>query len=185
MRVCVPIVNSHNERYVFQPNNEGGSMIDKFKAKEMDKLFYMINKPPRWNDSVGAYVLNFNGRVTMASVKNFQLINPEDQERVVLQFGRVGKDRFTMDFMWPLSQFAFHKRFRFKQTNALKTDNHHHADSSLLLLPLQLRRGPAFLGTPACASWRASRIMVLWRRTVSQRCRRRIWHFLDSLQGCI
>ena len=66
-------------------------------------LFPMINKPPRWNDQVGAYVLNFNGRVTMASVKNFQLIHPEDTERVVLQFGRVGKDKFTMDFMWPMT----------------------------------------------------------------------------------
>ena len=48
---------------------EGGSMIDKFKAKEMDKLFYMINKPPRWNDSVGAYAQH--GRVTMAMSKTF------------------------------------------------------------------------------------------------------------------
>lgn len=63
----------------------------------------MVNKPPKWNDAVGAYVLNFNGRVTMASVKNFQLVNPEDQERVVLQFGRVDKDLFSMDFQYPLS----------------------------------------------------------------------------------
>lgn len=48
-------------------------------------------------------MLNFNGRVTMASVKNFQLVSPEDQERVVLQFGRVSKDLFTMDFQWPLT----------------------------------------------------------------------------------
>ena len=39
----------------------------------------------------------------MASVKNFQLIHPEEPERVVLQFGRVGKDKFTMDFMWPMT----------------------------------------------------------------------------------
>ncbi|RYY81459.1 hypothetical protein EON63_15360 [archaeon] len=38
---------------------------------------------------MGAYVLNFNGRVTMASVKNFQLVDPEEQNAVVLQFGRV------------------------------------------------------------------------------------------------
>jgi len=34
---------------------------------------------------VGAYVLNFNGRVTMASVKNFQLVDPDEQNAVVLQ----------------------------------------------------------------------------------------------------
>lgn len=54
---------------------------------------------------VGAYVLNFNGRVTMASVKNFQLVDPEEQNSVVLQFGRVAKDEFTMDMQWPITPF--------------------------------------------------------------------------------
>jgi len=63
----------------------------------------LMNKPPNWSDEVGAYVLNFNGRVTMASVKNFQLVSPDDLETVVVQFGRVGKDLFTLDFRFPLS----------------------------------------------------------------------------------
>ena len=42
----------------------------------------------------------------MASVKNFQLINPEDQERVVLQFGRVAKEKFTMDFQESIVAFS-------------------------------------------------------------------------------
>jgi hypothetical protein len=38
-------------------------------------------------------------------VKNFQLCCGEldDAEEVVLQFGRVGKNRFTMDLKYPLS----------------------------------------------------------------------------------
>jgi tubby-related protein 1 len=63
----------------------------------------LVNKRPRWDPEVGAFVLAFNGRVTCASVKNFQLVTPDDDERVILQFGRVGKDLFTMDFQWPLS----------------------------------------------------------------------------------
>jgi hypothetical protein len=55
------------------------------KERNFRDLSYLINKPPRWNDQVGAYVLNFNGRVTMASVKNFQLVDPEEQNAVVLQ----------------------------------------------------------------------------------------------------
>lgn len=39
----------------------------------------------------------------MASVKNFQLVSPEDHEAVLLQFGRTGKDIFSMDYQWPLS----------------------------------------------------------------------------------
>ena len=38
---------------------------------------------------LGAYCLNFNGRVTHASVKNFQLVTQSDPEYVILQFGKV------------------------------------------------------------------------------------------------
>ncbi len=34
----------------------------------------------------------------MASVKNFQLVSTEDFDRIILQFGRVARDEFTMDF---------------------------------------------------------------------------------------
>ncbi len=43
--------------------------------------------------------------MTESSVKNFQLCMPESDapDEVVLQFGRVAKHRFTMDFKYPLS----------------------------------------------------------------------------------
>ena len=37
---------------------------------------------------LGAYTLNFQGRVTCASVKNFQLVSQNDLDRVILQFGK-------------------------------------------------------------------------------------------------
>ncbi|KAG6431877.1 hypothetical protein SASPL_103447 [Salvia splendens] len=42
--------------------------------------------------------------VLVASVKNFQLLGG-DGEDVILQFGKVGKDTFTMDYQYPLSAF--------------------------------------------------------------------------------
>ena len=36
-------------------------------------------------------MLNFNGRVDKASVKNFQLIDEFDDNKIYMQFGRVGK----------------------------------------------------------------------------------------------
>ena len=51
----------------------------------------MRNKPPKWNDQLAAYCLNFKGRVTQASVKNFQLVSEADPEAVLLQFGKVGQ----------------------------------------------------------------------------------------------
>jgi len=40
---------------------------------------------------VQAFVLNFNGRVDKASVKNFQLIDEYDDNHIYMQFGRVGQ----------------------------------------------------------------------------------------------
>ena len=70
------------------------------------------NKAPRWHEQLQCWCLNFHGRVTVASVKNFQLVasaengqaGPE-HEKVILQFGKVGKDVFTMDYRYPLSTF--------------------------------------------------------------------------------
>ncbi|CAA2957278.1 tubby-like F-box protein 5 isoform X2 [Olea europaea var. sylvestris] len=72
------------------------------------------NKIPRWHEQLQCWCLNFRGRVTVASVKNFQLVAAVDasknvpiaeQEKVILQFGKIGKDIFTMDYLYPLSAF--------------------------------------------------------------------------------
>ncbi|KAI4296293.1 hypothetical protein L6164_036261 [Bauhinia variegata] len=78
------------------------------------------NKPPRWHEQLQCWCLNFRGRVTVASVKNFQLIAanqpaagaptpsqpaPSEHDKIILQFGKVGKDMFTMDYRYPLSAF--------------------------------------------------------------------------------
>ncbi|KAL8540636.1 hypothetical protein ACS0TY_002039 [Phlomoides rotata] len=79
------------------------------------------NKSPRWHEQLQCWCLNFRGRVTVASVKNFQLIaaaqpaatsgpaasqpGPSDHDKIILQFGKVGKDMFTMDYRYPLSAF--------------------------------------------------------------------------------
>lgn len=43
-------------------------------------LVLLKNKAPSWSSETGAYVLNFHGRVTQASVKNFQIVHPDDRE---------------------------------------------------------------------------------------------------------
>ncbi|XP_075492719.1 tubby-like F-box protein 5 isoform X1 [Primulina tabacum] len=72
------------------------------------------NKSPRWHEQLQCWCLNFKGRVTVASVKNFQLVASvepwlnvpaSEQEKVILQFGKIGKDIFTMDYRYPISAF--------------------------------------------------------------------------------
>ena len=58
------------------------------------------NKAPHWNEALRCWCLNFRGRVKLASVKNSQLVKDNDDEegRVVMQFGKVDKDAFILDF---------------------------------------------------------------------------------------
>lgn len=57
-----------------------------------------VNRQPKWNDVVQAFVLNFYGRVDKPSVKNFQLIEEGAEDNIVLQFGRIGDEMFNLDF---------------------------------------------------------------------------------------
>lgn len=87
MQVALPAVDENDRILSWNASKEGShdDMLTRIKDRNFRDLVYLINKPPRWNEQVGAYVLNFNGRVTMASVKNFQLVDPDEQNTVVLQ----------------------------------------------------------------------------------------------------
>ncbi|KAK6937441.1 Tubby, C-terminal [Dillenia turbinata] len=76
---------------------------------QKEGMLVLKNKAPRWHEQLQCWCLNFNGRVTIASVKNFQLVasleNGQECENVILQFGKVGKDVFNMDYAYPISAF--------------------------------------------------------------------------------
>ncbi|XP_055922844.1 protein king tubby [Eupeodes corollae] len=82
------------------PRQQG--LLDSWKSKNMDNIVELHNKTPVWNDETQSYVLNFHGRVTQASVKNFQLVHDSDPDYIVMQFGRTSEDVFTMDYRYPL-----------------------------------------------------------------------------------
>ncbi|GJN13716.1 hypothetical protein PR202_gb00452 [Eleusine coracana subsp. coracana] len=110
-----PDISMNSQRF-------GDMMLgDNDEHKEMPLI--LRNKAPRWHEQLQCWCLNFRGRVTVASVKNFQLVAatqpaagaptpsqatpppPPEHERVILQFGKVAKDMFTMDYRYPLSAF--------------------------------------------------------------------------------
>lgn len=103
MRVLLPFVNLQNERLEWKPTRKEESMGERYQAGDTAGMMTFFNKPPKWNDHIQAFVLNFNGRVDRASVKNFQLIDDQDENTVYLQFGRVGDKDFNLDFQWPFS----------------------------------------------------------------------------------
>lgn len=61
---------------------------------------HLRNKAPVWNELSQVYQLDFGGRVTQESAKNFQI---EHQQKQVLQFGRIDSNTYTLDFQHPFS----------------------------------------------------------------------------------
>ncbi|XP_020178570.1 tubby-like F-box protein 8 isoform X1 [Aegilops tauschii subsp. strangulata] len=107
----------------------GGVISRDEDGESKERPLVLRNKVPRWHEQLQCWCLNFRGRVTIASVKNFQLIAAPsqppppaagapaptpapsqpapapEQDKIILQFGKVSKDMFTMDYRYPLSAF--------------------------------------------------------------------------------
>ncbi|XP_032497240.1 LOW QUALITY PROTEIN: tubby protein homolog [Phocoena sinus] len=102
MSVVVPGMTMVHERVCIRPRNEHETLLSRWQNKNTESIIELQNKTPVWNDDTQSYVLNFHGRVTQASVKNFQIIHGNDPDYIVMQFGRVAEDVFTMDYNYPL-----------------------------------------------------------------------------------
>ncbi|XP_038263804.1 tubby protein homolog isoform X6 [Dermochelys coriacea] len=102
MSVVIPGMNMDHERVSIRPRNEHETLLARWQNKNTESIIELHNKTPVWNDDTQSYVLNFHGRVTQASVKNFQIIHDNDPDYIVMQFGRVAEDVFTMDYNYPM-----------------------------------------------------------------------------------
>ncbi|CAG9136051.1 unnamed protein product [Plutella xylostella] len=68
--------------------------------KQTKRQLVMHNKAPMWNENSQVYQLDFGGRVTQESAKNFQI---EYHGKQVMQFGRIDGNAYTLDFQYPFS----------------------------------------------------------------------------------
>jgi len=71
MKVLLPNVDLDGNQAVWKSSDPGQSIQEQFKINNTERIMFFFNKPPKWNEQVQAFVLNFNGRVDKASVKNF------------------------------------------------------------------------------------------------------------------
>lgn len=69
-------------------------------ADQTRNRLVLHNKPPIWNENSQVYQLDFGGRVTQESAKNFQV---EYCGKQVMQFGRIDTNAYTLDFEWPFT----------------------------------------------------------------------------------
>ncbi len=93
---AIPVPNKVSE-------SGSGSLVDLLKSRQTGKMFVFQSKEPKYEN--GNYRLNFHGRVSVPSVKNFQLVSSDEPDHVVCQFGKIGDDRFHLDFKAPLNAF--------------------------------------------------------------------------------
>lgn len=110
MQVLIPGILPSGQVRIFRPETDKESLAERFKSGKTDDMIVLKNKAPMKDPVSGTWYLNFNGRVTKASVKNFQLVVDDDtadgpDSPIILQFGKTNKDTFTMDVSWPLSIF--------------------------------------------------------------------------------
>lgn len=108
MKVGIPDVEEGKTEFKTFVHGAGGgsSMLTALQAINVRDLVPLLNKPPKYNPAKKTFSLDFGGRVTRASVKNFQLVDAlhdPDHRNVILQHGRVGQDKFTMDVQHPMS----------------------------------------------------------------------------------
>lgn len=83
-----------------QKLKQKGGGISGHKSEAVRRELVMHNKAPMWNESSQVYQLDFGGRVTQESAKNFQI---EFKGRQVMQFGRIDGNAYTLDFQYPFS----------------------------------------------------------------------------------
>ncbi|XP_072499906.1 tubby-related protein 4 isoform X1 [Notamacropus eugenii] len=87
------------------------SELEEFKCRKANEkedgrlgsqgfVYVMANKQPLWNEATQVYQLDFGGRVTQESAKNFQI---ELEGRQVMQFGRIDGNAYILDFQYPFS----------------------------------------------------------------------------------
>jgi len=63
----------------------------------------LVNKQPEWSERLQSFVLDFNGRVKLPSIKNFQLARNSNSPDILFQFGRISETDFALDFKHPFT----------------------------------------------------------------------------------
>eukprot|EP00128_Syssomonas_multiformis_P010703 Colp12_sorted_trinity150504_noHs@350 len=108
MTVVIPAMGPDGSPFPWVPKETSETLSEVHKGGGCSTLCVLENKTPQWNEEIQSYTLDFKGRVTMASVKNFQLVHQNDPDYIVMQMGKISDNVFTMDYSYPLSaQQAF------------------------------------------------------------------------------
>ncbi|KAF9115843.1 hypothetical protein BGX27_006084 [Mortierella sp. AM989] len=105
MTILMNTMTAEGDMVERRPTHVRDTLIGRMTDGDMTDLLVLRNKSPQWNDDTNSFVLNFGGRVSLASVKNFQIVHDNDLDYIIMQFGRTSQDNFTMDCQYPMTPF--------------------------------------------------------------------------------
>lgn len=72
-------------------------------SKDAPDISVLVSKLPRWNARSETYELPFKGRAQLSSARNFQAVDNYSRERIVLLYGKMEEEEFSLDFQYPMS----------------------------------------------------------------------------------
>lgn len=86
------------------PNTMRVALVqDSSSRQQQHKALRFRTRKAKWNERLNMWTLEFQERVKRASKKNFQLLPEGGGGEVVLLFGKVSKNRFSLDFAPPFA----------------------------------------------------------------------------------
>lgn len=75
--------------------------LTKRVKEKKGRYIQLRNKQPVYHPDSNTYSLDFGGRVTVSSARNFQVIHPGDASYITLMFGKVGNNEYILDHKYP------------------------------------------------------------------------------------
>ena len=88
---------------LLSPDPDDSPLIHRYNLQDVDGLVVFESKDPTYDN--GCYRLNFGGRVSVPSIKNFQMTKADENNQTFVQFGKVAENRFHLDFRGPVTPF--------------------------------------------------------------------------------
>ncbi len=92
--------NNKNAKILMKP--ERNSISINCKQNE-NTVYTFFTKEPILDDNTKKYFLDFFGQITFSSKKNFQIFNQKIPQKVALQFGKINKDNYILQFRQPFN----------------------------------------------------------------------------------
>ena len=78
MSVLIPKVKEDGSIAMWKPMKESDELLTQFRNGYQDNIIWLLSREPSWSDEYQSYYLKFDKRPAVPSIKNFQLVDPND-----------------------------------------------------------------------------------------------------------